>query len=222
MDTDEYLVPVGKYNDLKTLLTDLDEQGLNIYSFHSQRANPRYDLLSLPRQESFSFEPEVSEQSFFFETYNCHREKPRKTFVPAEKQIYKTDYVLLHHIHYSTITLISQLSQSQTNEIGYSWRQRYAEKHVRFSDEENEALMLHTKSVVEDQTRRYTRTCKDINQHTQCKLGFPWPNGEVSLTHTTNKEGFFYNCFIDDKIETYWVPRLRDEMIRSPIFFELL
>ena len=46
MDTDEYLVPQGEYMNLKDLLKDLSKEGLRIFSFHSQRARPRFNKLA--------------------------------------------------------------------------------------------------------------------------------------------------------------------------------
>lgn len=133
-------------------------------------------------------------------------------------KIYKPDYVLLHHVHYSTMTLNSQLSQSQTRAAGYGYRQRYQEQHVRFSDEEKEGLMLHSKSVVESQTRMFVKHCKKKND--DCKLGFAWPDGEESTTNTRDEDGNFYNCFVDEKIESYWIPKLNEEMKKNPLLAE--
>merc|ERR1712194_844499 len=218
MDTDEYLVPMGDYRDMKDLLKDLEKDKIKIYTFKSQRSNPRFDLLTPPRlDEAERFEPEVSNVSSFFETYNCHRENPRVNFVPAEKQIYKPDYVLLHHVHYSTVTVNSQLNMTATMKAdNLSWRQRYKEKHVKVTDEETEALMLHTKSVVYSQTTNFEKFCRDKAQNNHCKLGFPWPDGRVSETNVTNENGFLYNCFVDEKIESFWVPKLKDELQKHP------
>ena len=120
--------------------------------------------------------------------------------------------MLLHHIHYSTITKRSQLSFSQTRDINLKWKQRYNEELVRIADESKEALMLHSKSVVESQTKNYEFSCRSTQFNDECKLGFPWPDGEVSSTEKKNSEGYLYNCFLDEKIETYWVPRLNEAM----------
>ena len=116
------------------------------------------------------------------------------------------------------MTMISQLSEKQTKQFGYEWKHRYKEKHVRFIDEENEGLMLHTKSVVRDQTRDYIKTCKSIlkKENDRCKLGFPWPDGEVTTEIVSNKDGYLYNCFVDETIEDYWVPKFYEEVKKHP------
>jgi len=45
MDTDEYLVPVNKFSDMKDVLNAVGDEGINILSFHSQRARPRFDVM---------------------------------------------------------------------------------------------------------------------------------------------------------------------------------
>jgi hypothetical protein len=76
--------------------------------------------------------------------YNCDRQPPGKKqqSMPAEKQIYRADYVTQHFIHYSTVTQTTLLSIDE-------YRQKFGNRHAfpdplsRFGDEVSEGLMLH-------------------------------------------------------------------------------
>ena len=92
--------------------------------------------------------------------------------------MYRADYVKLHYVHYSTITILSQLSEKETIRAGEYWTHRYFEPHAHEVDEEMEATMLHTKSKVEHNTVGWKDRCKQhvsskIEGH--CSLGFPFP-----------------------------------------------
>jgi hypothetical protein len=43
IDTDEYLVPMGNYTNLRDVVRDAADQGTNILSFRSTRGKLRYD-----------------------------------------------------------------------------------------------------------------------------------------------------------------------------------
>ena len=61
------------------------------------------------------FEPATPKNTSYLDVYNCEQEvPPKKMSNPAEKQIYKTDYALLHFVHYSTVTTDSELSREET------------------------------------------------------------------------------------------------------------
>ena len=97
--------------------------------------------------------PEVQENRTFLQTYNCDPEKPpRQNTLPAEKEIYRSDYVLLHFVHYSTVTSVSVLSQNETKEAGFKWKDRYSEGAIETPDEIDAAIMLHSKSVTHSHT----------------------------------------------------------------------
>ncbi|MGH3055329.1 MAG: glycosyltransferase family 92 protein, partial [Gaiellaceae bacterium] len=44
-DTDEYLIPMGQHTSFRSVLDELDEKGIRIFDFRSQRAKPRFSLL---------------------------------------------------------------------------------------------------------------------------------------------------------------------------------
>ena len=63
--------------------------------------------------------------------------------------------------------------------------------------------MLHTKSKVAQNTQGW----KNVDEH-GCKIGFPYPIGADPKNDKFDKDGWAYNCFINEKIETYWWPKL--------------
>ena len=81
---------------------------------------------------------------------------------PAEKQIYRTDYVLLHFVHYSTVTTDVILSKSETENRPdlRPFRRRFNDKRNHFFDEVNEATMMHTKAVPLEHTINFMNVCK--------------------------------------------------------------
>ena len=137
--------------------------------------------------------------------------------------MYRADYVKLHYVHYSTITVVSQMTEKETKSSGESWLHRYVERHTHEFDEENEATMLHTKTKVARNTASWTHRCKQSSQtEGHCHIGFPNPkeiankftmkNDRAGNTRagssSVGENGFAYNCFINEKIEDYWWPKL--------------
>jgi hypothetical protein len=78
------------------------------------------------------------------QTYNCDRQKPgeKQQQMPAEKQIYRPDYVKHHFIHYSTVTGMSVMNKEDTIRSGQTWRDggAFPDQLSRFGDEVNEGL----------------------------------------------------------------------------------
>jgi hypothetical protein len=62
--------------------------------------------------------------------------------MPAEKQIYRADYVKQHFIHYSTVTASTLLNATEFRRQ-FSYRGAFPDPKSRFGNEVNEALMLH-------------------------------------------------------------------------------
>lgn len=69
------------------------------------------------------------------------------------------------------------------------------------------ATMLHTKAVARQDTANWKKVCK----HSQgfCRLGTPYPPGAYEANLTEDKDGWTYNCWINEKVENYWVPKLQ-------------
>lgn len=76
------------------------------------------------------------------QSYNCDREKPgeKTKTMPAEKQIYRPDYVKHHFVHYSTVTGMSVMNREDTIKSGHKWiaGSAFPDPLSRFSDEVNE------------------------------------------------------------------------------------
>ncbi|MGK3746253.1 MAG: hypothetical protein ACI8RD_001328 [Bacillariaceae sp.] len=102
------------------------------------------------------FQLRVPENYTMLQAYNCDRQKPgeKSEKMPAEKQIYRPDYVLHHFIHYSTVTVMSELNRQDIEKLGRKWDSRspFPDPLSRFGHEAKEALMLHTKAVATQDT----------------------------------------------------------------------
>jgi hypothetical protein len=76
------------------------------------------------------------------QAYNCDRQKPGKkeTQMPAEKQLYRPDYVKQHFVHYSTITERSEMNREDVEKSGAIWdkRKAFPDPLSRFGDEAHE------------------------------------------------------------------------------------
>jgi len=212
-DTDEYPTPLDSYNDLKDLLDDMDKEDIRIVNFASKRSKPRIRFFNTTSPGSCNkcFDPILPKNTTFLQAYNCNIERPpRKDLMPAEKQIYKTDYILLHFVHYSAITVVSAMTEKEERESEKKYRRRYRDHHTRYVNETTEATMLHTKSI----TARETFNWFNILQSTD-----PW--GKVGAEFPSNKglddgkveviikgDPYVANCFPVEKIDNYWVPKL--------------
>jgi hypothetical protein len=124
--------------------------------------------------------------------------------------------VLLHFVHYSTVTSISQMTKSETQQHGIGWpNNRYKERHQRDVDEVQEGMMLHSKKVTDGEVggRKWDMTCRARD----CKIGIAWPlyvdEANKTAVETINEKGMKRNCFINLDIEA-WVPLLDDALKR--------
>ena len=111
------------------------------------------------------------------------------------------------------------MNEKQAEEVGIKWKRGYKERDVKVVDEIVEATMLHSKSVVWDQTRKWEKACK-LNNPAGCKVGLPFPEGMHRSNNVgnalKNEEGFTYNCFVNKKIEEKWVPKLEAVLQSRP------
>lgn len=128
--------------------------------------------------------------------------------------MYRADYVKLHYVHYSTVTVVSQMTERETKTANESWSHRYKERHIHEFDEDNEATMLHTKTKVARNMLSWVKRCKEtaMPDESDCNVGFPYPKEIVNDFETApiknNNEGWAYNCFVNENIEYYWWPKL--------------
>lgn len=157
-----------------------------------------------------------SPNSTFLETFNADPVGlPREKYERAKKQIYRPDHVLSHFVHYSTITKpMADLSAP---------RRKYAEpiSSERFTDELNEAFMLHSKMVRFTDTIHWKDRCKygyvlDKWGLEKCRVGIPFKSEIKNIAQADtlkdneklDSENFVYNAFRYDRVADYWVPRL--------------
>eukprot|EP00980_Cylindrotheca_fusiformis_P011584 scaffold2744_cov136-Cylindrotheca_fusiformis.AAC.1 len=223
-DIDEYLVPMGEYKSVLPLLDKLDKEGTKVISFASWRAWPRASHVNPPvpikdkkycNSQHECFDLSVKKNTTLLEAYNCDRQKPgeKKQSMPAEKQIYRADYVTQHFIHYSTVTQTTLLSLDDYR-AKYGKRYPFPDPQSRFGDEVNEGLMLHSKAVAHQDTAGWIRNChKNFSAFSLCRLGYPYPEGSDETTGPQwNEGGWKYNCYVNKKIDNYWAPLLESKL----------
>ncbi|CAB9527112.1 Pfam:DUF23 [Seminavis robusta] len=223
-DIDEYIVPMGSYTSILPILDNLDKEGKKIISFGSWRSWPRRDFIAEPepiddpqacgkREQCFNLQ--VPLKHTMLQAYNCDRQSgPKKKVMPAEKQIYKPEYVRQHFIHYSSVTALSELSKSEFEKAGYNWQRTRAfpDPLSRFGDELHEATMLHTKAVATPDTTGWLKSCMDkYNGHFMCRIGVPFPDDYDEKKHgTADETNWAYNCYPNKRIDGYWAPLLEE------------
>jgi hypothetical protein len=230
-DTDEYFVPMGKYDSLKDVLRDVHRKGTNILSFRSSRGYLRPDKSDFIGDHAYEKAP----RSTYLEAYNCDSggvpkpawaDRARKQvrgrcsivggIVPTFLflQIYRTDYVLYHYVHYSTVTRGLVETHADARKQGKQWYRRFGDNAPvqRNTDEINEAVMVHTKILKKDMTSGFKTRCRfDYDKKWQgCWVAYPWPQPKTAATY--NDEGMMYNCYLNEKVEIFWVPKLREAL----------
>mmetsp|Transcript_5731 Transcript_5731/g.13009 ORF Transcript_5731/g.13009 Transcript_5731/m.13009 type:complete len:118 (-) Transcript_5731:137-490(-) len=103
------------------------------------------------------------------------------------------------------------MTEKETKSASENWMHRYVERHTHEFDEEKEATMLHTKTKVAHNMLWWRKRC---NQSTliegHCHIGFPFPKEFVKKAGSkpVREDGWAYNCFINEKIENHWWPKL--------------
>lgn len=106
----------------------------------------------------------------------------------------------MHFIHYSAITTDLILSKSEfLKRSDLNWRLRYNDKKNRQTDELNEAVMIHARAV-------------NKNRFDCSQVGFPWPNNTDSNITYKDKDGNFYNCFQNEYVEKFWIPKFHEAL----------
>lgn len=235
-DVDEYLVPMGKRTNVTSLLHDLEKEDTRIISFKSWRAWPRWAYIDeiheiLDRSICGSNQPcfhlSIPQNTTVLQAYNCDRQMPghKKKAMQAEKQLYRPDYVTHHFIHYTVVTKLSEKNRLEWEKEPNApeWKLKaFPDPRQRFADELTEALMLHAKAVAVQDTAGYKSYCHIDNlklprgKQGLCRLGVPWPEPwPQDMNHLPilgTKEGYAYNCFVNDQIEYVLVPRLQSDM----------
>jgi len=225
MDIDEFITPVGEYTSIKPFLKELDNNGTKIVSFGSWRAWPRRDLIEPPvaiNNKTICDEPfpcfnlKVPNSRSILQTYNCDRQLVKKEKMPAEKQIYRTDYVLAHFIHFSVATLYTVMTNKEALASGIHGKLA-PDPLSRFADEQNEVTMLHAKAIATQDTAGWQKRCTGEMTRGTCRIGVPFPDLTPTSNVTKDSEGWIHNCYVNPKIENYWVPLLNEDLKKSKI-----
>jgi hypothetical protein len=178
------------------------------------------------------FHLQIPVKHSMLQAYNCDRQPPGKKTqsMPAEKQIYRADYVLQHFVHYSAVTALSEKNTTEYEKEGFKWKRRgFPDARQRFADEVTEGLMIHTKAVAQQDTAGWQRMCSIQNlyrpQRKQglCRLGVPWPKDPeiAKLNATAEGKGAAFNCYVNDKVEDFLVPRLNEQLAERLHFFDI-
>jgi hypothetical protein len=215
-DTDEYFVPMGNYSSLKEVLLDAGQKSVKIMSFRSSRGKLRLDA---SEEVNNGTAIRKSSDSAFLQAYNCDGAgSPKPSWAErARKQIYRSDYVLHHFVHYSTVTKGMMVTYKEHQQRGLHWYRRHREREPSemYTDEVHQAVMVHTKSVDEGMTNNYKKFCRyDYEKKWRgCHVAFPFPkNTDGNLDKPHNVDGMEYNCHINEKVEQFWLPRLRNAL----------
>ena len=154
------------------------------------------------------------DDALYVETYNCDvTQLPKPDWaIRAKKQIYRPDYVLSHFVHYSTITkgILESVVNKPTSKLKY----KESSSSERFTNELDEAVMLHTKTTAPGDTRKWFDWCKfgfKGNHRQQCRVGFPYPDS-TSTGETSTKDGYGHNCYTNTKLTNVFIPKLKQAM----------
>lgn len=189
-------------------------------------ADPSHYLLRTPEvmfgiencgREQKCFNLRVPMNYTILQVYNCDRQKPGEKVrqMPAEKQIYRPDYVMHHFIHYSTVTKTSNRNLEDVERSGLVYKHwtAFPDQLQRFGNEVTEGLMLHAKAIATQDTVFWEETCKvEYEGRGTCRLGTPYPEDMSNVDESKGDEGWKYNCYVNKKADHYFVPRLEEEL----------
>jgi hypothetical protein len=157
----------------------------------------------------------------FLEAYNCDSSPlPKSKYADrAKKQIYRTDYVLNHFVHYSTVTKPYMEFYRDAKDQKRRWPRILKEDYPseRVTNELDEAVMVHTKVVTWKNSRENKHRCHKTARANKlwrakgCYVGFPSPDG-TAIFGQSGEDGMEYNCYINQKVENYWIPLLKERL----------
>lgn len=215
-DLDELLIPMGSYDSLKQVTRDAAAKGHKILDFRSTLSKLRLDASEPINAKGHSNRKKANVP--FLEAYNCDTVPPPKpeTAERAHKEIYRTDHVLYHFVHYS---LVTKTTATFYKDRDSSWVYSDIDEPVHVVDEVNEAVMLHGRFAKEHQ-QPWKRFCRTLDKSQSCKIGIPWPRGMNWTEHEGAKDsdGNYYNCHENTKVADYWVPKLKKAMLERDLF----
>jgi hypothetical protein len=160
------------------------------------------------------FQLKVKQNVTILQAYNCDKTKPgekRQDPDPAEKQIFRPDYVRHHFVHYTLVSETSVLNKDDTEKLGLRWTYNTDDLLARYVNESAEALMLHAKAIAPHETNLWEKACSGtFKGWYACRLGNPFPrywNGTIS-----DENGIKYNCHLNYKVEDYFLKLLKRDL----------
>jgi hypothetical protein len=110
---------------------------------------------------------------------------------------------------------MSEMNKDDMEKLGRKWNARspFPDPLSRFGDEVKEALMLHTKAVATQDTVFWEQACAaSYDGPATCRLGTPFPENMTGVNMTAGDEGWKFNCYVNHKIDDYWVRLLEDDL----------
>ena len=83
-------------------------------------------------------------------------------------------------------------------------------------------MLIHAKTTVPAETFSREKMCK-LKAPSHCLVGIPCPDNlpfsdalhKDNVFH--NEKGEFCNCWMNRKVDTYWLPKLRDALSRFEV-----
>jgi len=234
IDVDEYIIPMGDNNSLQDLLQQMEGRGVKVMNLASVRSKLRKEL-TVPVTRSTETEdvddinscenvkPHVPcrvkmDNATFLEAYNCnvgYKEWGGR----AQKQIFRTDYMIHHFVHYSVVTK----SLLEPLEDGKRPRKKHdANEVVSVVDE---ALLIHAKGMIpwsaksancfgEGTERKFIE-----GKLNTCLLGTEYFLNNEGVRVRSEKAddvgtGFdvderMVNCFSNRKVDEFYLPMLK-------------
>lgn len=218
-DTDEYLIPQGKYNSVRDWLQGSVESGAignetHILNFYSTRSRLNYRFTEPYIDDSYECRKQCKncfcrakrDDATFLETYCEPFKFPKpKSSGRAKKQLYRPDFVLNHFVHYAAVTRFINDRPRMPRVVGYPYERRVQEL--------TEAFMIHAKTKPTRRTKAWKTECGNGDK---CPLGFAWPHyqGENTTVEEgmTNEFGFPYNCYEHRKVNDVLAGKLRSAL----------
>ena len=228
MDTDEYMLPIQN----KTWPQILAQRKEPVLAIRESRAKPRQTMMDittdsqicthLDKEETYDSD-QVKSKCFvsrrnetFLATYNCDSVKPPRPFhyFTNMKQIYRTDFVLSHFVHYAVVTRDIAETYKEKNAASKHFARKPAqrEKGIAYLDERNEATMMHTRSILPFETSNFERACVHGSKE-DCKVGFECPSTTKFDDKLVGKNAFlddngnYCNCWRNSHVDK-WIPLL--------------
>ena len=173
----------------------------------------------------------------FLKLYSCEFVRPPKPerFSRAMKQIYRTDHVLSHFIHYSTVTVnaaqtyeefMKQQQMTLQNNNGSRrrkkadnyipgvydrlWERRYSSEI--FLNELTQGALVHAKSILPSETKRWEAQCYYQSKYT-CNVGIECDASVTFIDELHKTNGFRNDPGNNDTYCNCWTNPIVDNFL---------